>query len=263
MTLKTFALTIAYDGTRYAGWQIQPNGLAVQQVVSDAVAKVVGHPVRLMGSGRTDSGVHAVGQVASFSTEAWEPAAYRLAQAINGLLPRDISVLSGRRVVNSFDPIRNAVSKRYRYTLRVSRVPDPIYHRNHWWITKPLDMEAMRAGADQLIGTHDFVSFQTLGSKRKSTTRTLRALDIFEIPALKGKEIIFELEADGFLYNMARNIVGALVAVGRRRFSPQWISETLAAYERSSESQTAPARGLCLLRVDYPKSVFLDESERD
>lgn len=263
MTLKTFALTIAYDGTQYAGWQIQPNGLAIQQVVTDAVSKVVGHPVRLMGSGRTDAGVHAIGQVAAFSTETWRPTSLRMAQAINGFLPRDISVLNSRRVVNGFDPIRNAISKRYRYTLRISRVPDPIYHRNHWWLTKPLDLEAMRAGADILLGTHDFVSFQTLGSIRKSTTRTLGEVSIIERPSFEGTEVIFELEADGFLYNMARNIVGALVEVGRGRFSPHWIQEILDARERRSESQTAPARGLCLLQVDYPATVFLDESEPD
>jgi tRNA pseudouridine38-40 synthase len=216
-----------------------------------------------MGSGRTDAGVHAIGQVAAFSTEAWGPTAVRMAQAINGYLPRDISVLNSRRVTNGFDPIRNAISKRYRYTLRISRVPDPIYHRHHWWLTKPLDMEAMRAGATRLIGTHDFLSFQTLGSIRKSTTRTIHDLDIVGTPTMEGTEIVFELEANGFLYNMARNIVGALVEVGKGRFSPQWISEVLAARERSSESQTAPARGLCLLRVDYPTSVFVDESEPD
>jgi len=257
---KAFALTVAYDGTRYAGWQIQPNGLAIQQVLADAVHKVVGHSVQVQGSGRTDAGVHAIGQVASFLTHVWEPDASRLVQAINGYLPRDIVVLESRRVVLDFDPIRNAISKRYRYSIRMSRVPDPMRHLHHWWIPRALDLPAMRAAATGLIGTHDFKAFQTLGSSRKTTTRTLRCLELYEQDTLAGKELIVEIEADGFLYNMARNIVGALVDIGRGRFSPAWISEFLASRVRGTESQTAPARGLCLVRVDYPASVYIDSS---
>ena len=259
---RTFALTIAYDGTRYAGWQIQPNGLAIQQVVSDAVSKVVGHPVQVHGSGRTDAGVHARGQVASFTTEVWSVDAYRLAQAINGYLPRDIVVLASRQVVANFDPIRSAINKRYRYSIRISRVPDPMQHMYHWWITRPLDTDAMRSGASILVGTHDFKAFQTLGSVRKTTTRTIRGLDIYSQEAIAGSELHIEIEADGFLYNMARNIVGALVEVGKGRFSPAWISEFLESRQRGSESQTAPARGLCLLSVKYPPNVFLEDESK-
>lgn len=257
---KAFALTLAYDGTRYAGWQTQPNGLAIQQVLADAIRKVVGHPVLVQGSGRTDAGVHATGQVASFLANAWEPDASRLVQAINGYLPRDIVVLDSRRVVLHFDPIRNAISKRYRYSIRLSRVPDPMRHVHHWWIPRALDLPAMQAAALSLIGTHDFKAFQTLGSVRKTTTRTVRSIDFYEQDALAGKELIVEIEADGFLYNMVRNIVGALVDIGRGRFSPTWIGEVLASRVRSTESQTAPARGLCLIRVDYPDNVFIDSS---
>jgi tRNA pseudouridine38-40 synthase len=259
---KTFALTLAYDGTRYAGWQIQPNGLAIQQVVSDAVSKVVGHPVQVQGSGRTDAGVHAIGQVASFTTETWTISADRMALAINGYLPRDIVVLESRRVVLGFDPIRSAIGKRYRYCIRTSRVPDPLRHAHHWWIPRPLDVDAMRAGAIHLLGTHDFKAFQTLGSARKTTTRTVSNLEFFQQPALAGIEWNVEIEADGFLYNMARNIVGALVQVGRRRFSPHWIRELLDSRERGTESQTAPARGLCLVRVDYPDSIYIDSDSQ-
>lgn len=257
---KAFALTLAYDGTRYAGWQIQPNGLAIQQVLTDAIRKVVGHPVLVQGSGRTDAGVHATGQVASFLANAWEPDASRLVQAINGYLPRDIVVLDSRRVILHFDPIRNAISKRYRYSIRISRVPDPMRHVYHWWIPRALDLPAMHAAAHGLIGTHDFKAFQTLGSVRKTTTRTVRSIDLYEQDTLAGKELILEIEADGFLYNMVRNIVGALVDIGRGRFSPTWISEFLASRVRGTESQTAPARGLCLIRVNYPETVFIDSS---
>lgn len=255
--LKGFALTLAYDGTQYAGWQIQPNALAIQQVLGDAVSKVVGHRVLVQGSGRTDAGVHAIGQVAAFTTRAWEADAGRLVQAINGFLPRDIVVWESRRVVPEFDPIRNAIGKRYRYCIRTSRVPDPMRHLYHWWIPRSLDIDAMRAAAARLVGTHDFKAFQTLGSVRKTTTRTVRNLELYEQHALAGQEWVLEIEADGFLYNMVRNIVGALVEVGKGRFSAAWISEVLASRERDSDSQTAPSRGLCLVRVDYPRSVFL------
>jgi tRNA pseudouridine38-40 synthase len=256
---RSFALTLAYDGTRYAGWQIQPNGLAIQQVVSEAIGKVVGHAVQVQGSGRTDAGVHAVGQVASFATESWTLDADRLVQAINRHLPRDIVVLESRSVALSFDPIRNAIGKRYRYCIRTSRVPDPMRHMHHWWIPRSLDIEAMRSATDLLLGTHDFKAFQTLGSVRKTTTRTIRCIDLRFEEAVAGSEWIIEIEADGFLYNMARNIVGAMVEVGRGRFAPSWIRDVLDSRRRSTESQTAPARGLCLLRVDYPPSVFLED----
>jgi tRNA pseudouridine38-40 synthase len=255
--LRTFALTLAYDGTHYAGWQIQPNGLAVQQVLTEVVSKVVGHPIVVQGSGRTDAGVHAVGQVAAFSTPAWSPPADRFVQAINGLLPRDITVLECAEMVPPFDPIRDATGKRYRYVIRTSRVPDPILHRYHWWIPRPLDLEAMRLGADHLIGTHDFKAFESLGSNRKTSVRTVRELTLATREAMSGIEVWLEIEADGFLYNMVRNIVGALVAVGRGRSAPERIATMRESRARVHDSQTAPARGLVLLRVDYPESAYL------
>ena len=255
---RTFAITVAYDGTRYAGWQIQPNGLAIQQVLTDRIAKVVGHPVQVQGSGRTDAGVHAIGQVASFESDVWPVEADRLVQAINGLLPRDIVVVASREVQSGFDPIRHAIGKRYQYTIRSSRVPDPLQHPYHWWIPRSLDIEAMRAGAERLMGTHDFKAMESIGSTRKTSVRTVRALEIDVKPAFSGIELQLEIEADGFLYNMVRNIAGALVEIGRGRFTPRWLDAVLASRQRNSESQTAPARGLCLMHVQYPESVFVD-----
>jgi tRNA pseudouridine38-40 synthase len=254
---RTFALTIAYEGTRYAGWQIQPNGLAVQHVLSEAVSVVVGHPIQVQGSGRTDAGVHAIGQIGTFVSDSWEPAADRLVQAINRQLPRDIVITECREVVAGFDPIRMAIAKRYRYTLRLSRVPDPMHHPFHWWITRPLNVDAMREGATRLLGTHDFKAFESLGSRRKTSVRTVRCLEIETRPAFAGTELYVEIEADGFLYNMVRNIAGALVDIGRERFSPNWMDTVIASRQRNTESQTAPGRGLCLLRVEYPPHLFL------
>jgi tRNA pseudouridine38-40 synthase len=254
---KKFALTVAYDGTRYAGWQIQPNGVAIQHVVSKAVSRVVGREVIVHGSGRTDAGVHAVGQVASFTMDSWRHSMIRLAQAINGHLPRDISALECRPVVEDFDPIRDAIAKRYRYSIRSSRVPDPIGQPHHWWLPKELDLDLMRAGAERLVGTRDFKAFEALGSTRKTSVRTVRELVVSQRAALAGSTIEVEIEADGFLYNMVRNIVGALVEIGKGRFPPHWLDEVLESRTRDSVSQTAPARGLCLVRVDYPEEVFL------
>jgi tRNA pseudouridine38-40 synthase len=255
---KTYALKLAYDGTRYAGWQIQPNGLAVQQVLAQSISKAIGHKVCVQGSGRTDAGVHAQGQVAAFSTPFWNHDPIKLVRAINRFLPRDISVLHCQRVVDSFDPIRNAVSKSYRYTIRNSNVPDPLRYGYHWWIPRELDVQAMQNGASQLLGTLDFKAFETLGSNRKTSVRTVLKLEVTQSDALAGREITIDIQADGFLYNMVRNITGALVEIGRGRFEPIWLDECLRSRQRALESQTAPARGLCMMNVEYPTSVFLD-----
>jgi tRNA pseudouridine38-40 synthase len=266
-TERTFALTIAYDGSLYAGWQIQPNGLAIQQVLADAIKQVVHHSCIVNGSGRTDAGVHAIGQVASLRSPNWKLPASRLIQAINRHLPRDICVVDCKNAIPGFDPIRHATAKRYRYTLRSSRIPDPLQYPFHWWIPKDLDLGEMQAAAKRLLGTHDFKAFESLGSPRKSSVRTIYAIDIYQRPSPiglqnTGVEICIEIEADGFLYNMVRNIAGALVEIGKARFSPLWIESILRSAERSSFSQTAPARGLCLLHVKYPASLFLPDDDQ-
>jgi len=264
---RTFALTVAYDGSLYAGWQIQPNGLAIQQVLADAIKQVVHHSCIVNGSGRTDAGVHAIGQVASLRSPNWKLPASRLIQAINRHLPRDICVVDCKNAIPGFDPIRHATAKRYRYTLRSSRIPDPLQYPFHWWIPKDLDLGEMQAAAKRLLGTHDFKAFESLGSPRKSSVRTIYAIDIYQRPSPiglqnTGVEICIEIEADGFLYNMVRNIAGALVEIGKARFPPLWIESILKSAERSSFSQTAPARGLCLLHVKYPASLFLPDDDQ-
>jgi tRNA pseudouridine38-40 synthase len=264
---RTFAMTVAYDGSLYAGWQTQPNGLAIQQVLADAIHQVVHHTCIVNGSGRTDAGVHAVGQVASFRSPTWKLPASRLIQAINRHLPRDICVVDCKNAIPGFDPIRHATAKRYRYTLRSSRIPDPLQYPFHWWIPKDLDLGKMQTAANHLLGIHDFKAFESLGSPRKSSVRTIYAIDIYQRLSPvglqnNGVEICIEIEADGFLYNMVRNITGALVEIGKARFSPLWIESILKSAERSSFSQTAPARGLCLLNVKYPPNLFLPDNDQ-
>lgn len=255
--MRHFAITLCYDGTKYGGWQIQKNSTAIQEIVTKAVSSATGEQVSIMGSGRTDAGVHAMGQVAGFSVSNWRAPAVRLIPAINRFLPRSIVVRDCREAISRFDPIRSAKGKRYRYSIRTSKVPDPMHHLYHWWHPRPLNIDWMNEAAKFLIGTHDFKSFETLGSPRKTSVRTVRELVISSRPAMNGHDVHIEIEADGFLYNMVRNIAGALSEVGIGRFSPRWIAEVLEKRVRDSSSQTAPALGLCLMHVEYPESLFL------
>ena len=254
---RKFAITIAYDGTEYGGWQFQINSVSIQQKLMEAIEKATSEKTHVQGSGRTDSGVHAQGQVAAFVLQNWKHDASKLTFAINRFLPEDIVVRECREAVIGFDPIRDARSKRYRYTIRNSRVGDVMNRRFHWWLPKRLDHEAMREGAKFLIGTHDFKGFETPGSPRLTTTRTVYALEVCTIPTMDGVDIWVDIEADGFLYNMVRNIVGTLRDVGADRFGPRWMLSTLESKERRQTDLTAPARGLCLMQVNYPKELFL------
>jgi tRNA pseudouridine38-40 synthase len=258
---RKFAITIAYDGTRYGGWQIQPNARTIQQELVDAIAKATSAHVHVQGSGRTDSGVHALGQVGAFLLPEWNPPPESLVLAINRHLPRDIVVRHCNEVVLDFDPIRQAKSKRYRYTIRNSRIPDPMQGRFHWWIPKPLDIEEMRRCTQFLLGTHDFRAYETLGSPRKSSTRTIYDVAIDSRECMDGLELYIEIEADGFLYNMVRNIVGAMWKVGAGKFGPRWIQTTLESKQRDTTHHTAPPQGLCLMKVHYPDEVFVSHAD--
>jgi len=257
-TSRTFALTIAYDGTRYAGWQNQINAISIQQRIEEAVVAAFDIRTPVVASGRTDSGVHAQGQVARLVIPKWRHPSEKIIPALNRRLPRDIVVRNAREVRSEFDPVRSAISKRYRYTLRVARCPDPVSGRFHWYHPRPLDFSEMQTAARYLVGCHDFVAFQTIGSPRKSTVRTIRHLSVEPRDALDGCDLVIDVEADGFLYNMVRNIVGSLVDVGTGRYSARWIDDTLQSKERSRAGQTAPPQGLCLMHVNYPDGCFLE-----
>jgi tRNA pseudouridine38-40 synthase len=254
---RTFALTIAYDGTRYAGWQNQLNAISIQQRLEEAVEKAFSVRTPVVGSGRTDSGVHALAQVAKLTLPNWPHSVDKLVPAINTRLPYDIVVRSAREVRSDFDAVRNAIVKRYRYTLRAAKCPDPMSGRYHWYFPRPLDIDAMSKAAKFLEGCHDFEAFQSPGSPRVTTVRTIRDLKIDEVPAMEGRDIYIEVEADGFLYNMVRNIVGSLVDIGTGRFGIHWIKDVLESKDRGRAGQTAPPHGLCLLRVDYPEACFI------
>ncbi len=249
--MRTIKLTLAYDGTDYAGWQVQgPGRLAVQAVLEHAIEAVTGARVRVMASGRTDAGVHALGQVVSFRTES-RLAVETLVRALNANLPHDVAVLDAVEVPEGFHATRSAVRKRYRYAIHNHPIRDVFRRRTSWHYPVPLDAEAMHRAAQALRGTHDFRSFQTSGSERKTTVRTVYQIEVRRGAGEDHRMIFVEIEADGFLYNMVRAIVGTLVQVGRGRRDESWPAGVLAAKDRRRAGRTAPPEGLVLLWVQY------------
>ncbi len=248
--MRTLRLTLAYDGTDYAGWQVQPDQPTVQGVIERALKKITGSPARILASGRTDAGVHALGQVASFRSETGL-ATDVLKRALNGELPHDVAVLDVDEAPESFHPIRDATAKRYRYSIHDGPVRDVFGRRYCWQYRRRLDVDSMQRAAGILLGTHDFAAFETSGAPRQSTVRT-----VFDISVARGRggdphTFCLEIEADGFLYNMVRTIVGTLVEVGRGARPEAWLGEVLESTDRRQAGPTAPPQGLFLVFVTY------------
>jgi tRNA pseudouridine38-40 synthase len=252
-----FKLTLAYDGTDFSGWQAQPGRRTVQGELERAWRGITGESVRVTAAGRTDAGVHAVGQVVGVeSATQIEPGA--LVLALNAKLPEDAAVRGIERVRDGFHATTHAKRKRYRYTIYNDRRRPVFWRRYAWHVPTPLDVDAMQQGVPHLVGTHDFVSFQSSGSERESTVRTLFAAAVARAlhptpPQCDESDalITIEVEGDGFLYNMVRAIAGTLVEVGRGKRPPQWVAEVLADRDRTAAGQTAPPHGLTLLNVQY------------
>jgi tRNA pseudouridine38-40 synthase len=245
-------LTLAYDGTNYFGWQRQPSHPTVQAALEKALAETTGEDiVRAYASSRTDTGVHALGQSAVFRTNRWKASADSIPFALNTKLPPDIVAREAVEVPLDFHPLRESTGKRYRYQVYCSRKADPINARTHWWVRRRMKLEPMRRASAFLVGEHDFLSFQSAGSPRQSTIRTVRTLTVSERPHMDGTLYTFEIEANGFLYNMVRNIAGTLVQIGVEREQPEWVLDVLNAYDRRVAGATAPPQGLCLLEVYY------------
>ncbi len=254
---RTFAATVAYDGSNYGGWQRQINSTSVQQVLEEALTKAVRKHSKTVASGRTDAGVHAIGQVVRFRTTCWSHEPHRLIPAINRWLPPDIAVQDVREVVPTFHPIRQSIAKTYRYTLRVAKSPDPFDARTSWYIPRPLDIEKMKEAAAHLVGEHDFISFQSLGSPRTSTIRTIHRFDISTADARFGQYVYLDIEANGFLYNMARCIAGTLVILSGNDVPTSHVADVLHSKSRRRAGQNAPPWGLCLQHVQYPSELFM------
>jgi tRNA pseudouridine38-40 synthase len=239
-------LTLEYDGTDYFGWQMQAGQDSIQARLEGALERIFSAPVRVHGSGRTDAGVHARGQVAS----ARLPREFDLAElqrALNALLPADIVVLRAERASDDFDPRRNARSRVYEYRILNRATPSAFEYRYAWLVRDPLEIDAMNAAARAFPGTHDFAAFRTLGSGEKTTTRRVIASEWRR----DGEMLIYRVEATSFLRHMVRTMVGAMVDAGRGRTGAREIAELIASRDRSMAPAPAPAAGLFLVEVRY------------
>jgi len=253
--MPTILLTIAYDGTNYSGWQVQPNGLAVQQVVEDALLQLLGERVQVRSSGRTDAGVHARGMAAAFTTGRDLPLR-AFVEGTNRYLPDDISVQDACFVRPTFRPIGDALAKHYRYTILNSVIRSPLDRFYSWQVREPLDISAMVEAAGYFIGRHDFAAFRASNCVARTTVRRIDAVDICEREGF----IIIDVIGEGFLKYMVRVMAGTLVDIGRGRFAPEHIRRLLHDLDRKKGGVTAPACGLCLMKVFYPDRALIFQS---
>ncbi|MDQ7793446.1 MAG: tRNA pseudouridine(38-40) synthase TruA [bacterium] len=270
---RNVRLRVAYDGTGFHGFQTQrPGQRTVQSELERAILALTGRPARVTAAGRTDAGVHARGQVANFRTRSRIPAD-RWPPALGTALPQDIAVLGAEDAPPGFHARRHATGKVYRYLIYLSRWPSPFWDRYALRLMKPLDVEAMGRAAAILEGHHDFRAFQDSGAPRRNTVRELSRLGLHEFPEERlwdllhppaspspNRFLVVTLAADGFLYHMARIIVGTLLEVGKGRMAAATVARILHDGRREQAGPTAPARGLCLEAVHYPREagIFLD-----
>jgi tRNA pseudouridine38-40 synthase len=250
MPNRWLKLTVAYDGTAYAGWQMQPDQPTVQGVVEAAWREITQEDVRITAAGRTDAGVHALGQAVGVVTES-RLSTGDLHRGLNAVLPDDVSVSAVEEARDGFHATHDAVAKTYRYQIHTGRTPDVFARRYAWHFPHELDVAAMREAAQTLLGTHDFCSFESVGSERASSVRTIKSISVEGGTDDMSDRVTIEVSGDGFLYNMVRAIVGTLVEVGQQKRDVHWPAEVLAACDRRRAGQTAPPHGLFLSRVEY------------
>ncbi|MBS4979821.1 MAG: tRNA pseudouridine(38-40) synthase TruA [Lachnospiraceae bacterium] len=246
MQKKRIKLTIAYDGTNYCGWQVQPNGITVEEVVNKALSKLTGEAIAVIGASRTDSGVHALGNVAVFDSATSIPPE-RIAMALNQRLPDDIVVVQSEEVAPDFHPRYCDCEKTYEYHIINTRTPIPTKRLTNYFVSYDLDVSKMQQAADYLVGEHDFVSFCNVRTQVEDTVRTVTELEVLR----QGEEITIRISGNGFLYNMVRIIVGTLIRVGRGFYTPENVKEILEAKDRKAAGVTAPAHGLMLVEIRY------------
>lgn len=244
--MRYLKLTLSYDGSNYNGFQRQNNAIGVQQIVEKALSILLGEDIKVAASGRTDTGVHARGQVISFGTVSTVPT-INIPKAIRHLLPRDIVVYGAKEVDSEFNARYSAIEKTYQYKIVIADIPDPFIRNYAWEINKDLDLKAMQQAADFLVGTHDFSAFRNQGSKPMVPVRTIKKAKW----SSNGNELKFTITGDGFLYRMVRNIVGALVKVGSGKMTTEEFQTIMLSKDRKRCGVAAPARGLYLHSVRY------------
>jgi tRNA pseudouridine38-40 synthase len=250
MPARWLKLTVAYDGGAYAGWQVQPDKPTVQGTVESTWQRLTQETLRVTAAGRTDAGVHALAQVVGLCTET-RLTNDDLNRGLNALLPDDIAIVTVEDAPENFHATYDAIGKRYRYHIHNGRAPS-VFERNYaWHYPQLLDAAAMHAAGQGLVGRHDFSSFETAGSERPDSIRTVHELTVARNNSDHPDRITIDVCGDGFLYNMVRTIVGTLVEVGVGKQTASWPAEVLSACDRRKAGQTAPPHGLFLVQVDY------------
>lgn len=239
-------IVVEYDGTCYHGWQRQKNAISIQEVLETAISSITGEKTNLIGSGRTDAGVHALNQVANFKTDTRIPID-KLPYAINSKLPEDIIVKHAELVPEDFHSRFCAKSKIYTYTIYNAKFPSPLFRKYSYFFPRPLDVKAMQQASKVFTGTHDFRAFMASGSPVKSTVRHIDRLEVSQT----GDVIKIEFEANGFLYNMVRIIAGTLLDVGLKKINLKQLELILKSKDRTQAGKTLPPQGLCLVNVIY------------
>lgn len=244
--MKRVKLIVAYDGTNYQGWQIQKNGVTIEEMLNRALRDLTGEEIHVLGSSRTDAGVHAMGNVAVFDTSARMPGE-KFVYALNQRLPEDIRIQHSCEVPMDFHPRYQKTTKTYEYRILNREFPLPSFRLNTHFFYRPLDEKRMQQAAEYLKGEHDFQSFCAAGAQVKTTVRT-----IYELKVTRDGELItIQITGNGFLYNMVRIIAGTLMKIGQGEWEPEYIKEILEAKDRKKAGPTAPAKGLTLMEICY------------
>lgn len=244
--MKRVMLRVAYDGTNYCGWQVQPNAKTIEGELNRELSALLKEEITVIGASRTDSGVHAYGNVAVFDTESRIPAE-KISYALNQRLPDDIVVQESKEVEPDFHPRHCDTRKTYEYRIYHAKFPMPTRRRYSHFVYYDMDLAAMQKAADYLVGEHDFVSFCSANTQVKDTTRTIYSIEIRE----EGNEIIICIRGNGFLYNMVRIIAGTLIQVANHLYEPEKVAWMLEQKNRTVSGPTAPANGLTLVEIEY------------
>ena len=244
--MRRIKLIVAYDGTEYSGWQIQPEAPTIEMYLDKAIRELTGENVHVTGASRTDAGVHAYGNVAVFDTESTIPGD-RFTFALNRFLPDSIVIQDSWEVSVDFHPRHCNTRKTYEYRILNTAVPLPQKRNFTWHVTGSIDIEKMKEAAAYIVGEHDFKSFCCVRTQAESTVRTIYSLEVLQ----EGSEIIIRIKGNGFLYNMVRIITGTLIQVGKGRFKPEYVKPMLEAKDRTVAGQTAPPQGLTLVGIEY------------